>query len=281
MKTMRIFALLTVMILYNATAFGQSADFYKQQIEVCLSRNDGKNAQIMYDAWKELTKKTDVDVERRIAETAVGYIEFKEKKIAVQAIDIGTNVTYEMARLTCENSALGEFNNWRLPGPDESMFLFTERDKIGNFTPNSYWLGEYDGNARARASATIRTRTITSNGYTYTEVVSPRETGVVYSETQRLPTLNNAKREAGRSIYGFREGLPGPSNNFKTNTEYYCRGYTIWENGEISYGDVSTITTKAVQTMDFSNGNIIPLNDNTKNTGRFNVRCVRTIRETH
>ena len=66
MKTIKIFTFIVTLALFSIPTFGQNADFYKQQIEVCLSRGDCDKAQTMYDAWKELTKQQDPNIESRI-----------------------------------------------------------------------------------------------------------------------------------------------------------------------------------------------------------------------
>lgn len=59
--------MLFIIVLYSISSFGQqNADFYKQRIEECLSRGNCDDAQIMYDAWKEMTGTRDVEIESRI-----------------------------------------------------------------------------------------------------------------------------------------------------------------------------------------------------------------------
>lgn len=267
MKGLKITLAALFMILGCIKVLGQNADFYKQKIEDCLSRNDARNAQIMYDAWKELTKRTDADIERRIDETSTGYIEFADKKIAVQMTDIGVNVTYESALLMCKNSSKGGFYDWRLPGPNELMFLFTERSKIGNFDSGLYWVGYDQGVIPAESRHVVTHKRIETTQENTREIRVGQE-GFVYSETQISPTLENAERTGNG---GF------PHDNLKTNTKYYYRDYVRWIDGQLEYGDVRSYTTPAVKVLDFRDGNIVSLDDYIKNTGRFNVRCVRNL----
>lgn len=96
MKTIRIFIILVAMILCSITTFGQNADFYKQQIEVCLSKGDCDKAQIMYDAWRELSGRSDTSIEERIeaykktkdsANTLTEYVEINGVKWATRNVD--------------------------------------------------------------------------------------------------------------------------------------------------------------------------------------------------
>ena len=66
MKPIKLLIFCVVMALCHTAVFGQDASFYKQQIEECLSRGDCDKAQIMYDAWRELSGIRDADYERRI-----------------------------------------------------------------------------------------------------------------------------------------------------------------------------------------------------------------------
>jgi len=55
------------LISCSTTIFGQQdADFYKQRLEECLSKNDCDRAQIMYNGYKDAIDKADVNIEARI-----------------------------------------------------------------------------------------------------------------------------------------------------------------------------------------------------------------------
>jgi hypothetical protein len=170
-----------------------------------------------------------------------GYIELLDLGIAVQAADIGRNVTYETALLMCDNSTIGGFNNWRLPEPNELMSLFMQHPKIGNFTSGMYYGGV------SRIIAEIYRRHTYYNGEVITE--TPYEQGFVYSETSRMPSLNDSE---------ITDILP--SRNMKTNTTYYYRPYQRYYGENVAYGEVNayTMTAKAI---DFKDGNIISLDN--------------------
>ena len=62
-KKLICFALL---IIFSVVSFGQSADFYKQKTLECLSNNECEKAQIMYDSYKDLSKRNDAGIEAAI-----------------------------------------------------------------------------------------------------------------------------------------------------------------------------------------------------------------------
>lgn len=67
MKRRGVFGILVAILVCYTAVFAQDANFYKQQIEACLSRGDCDKAQTMYDSWKELSGARDTNIESRIA----------------------------------------------------------------------------------------------------------------------------------------------------------------------------------------------------------------------
>ena len=67
MRTIIKIAFFTMLISYSAAMFGQQKGaFEKDRIDECLSKGDCKDAQIMYNSYKDATGKTDVNIEARI-----------------------------------------------------------------------------------------------------------------------------------------------------------------------------------------------------------------------
>jgi len=75
MKNQKRVLLLFAAILVNvANLFGQTADYYKQKTQECITNNDCDNAQIMYDSYKDLSKQTDAELEAAIKKCIDGKI---------------------------------------------------------------------------------------------------------------------------------------------------------------------------------------------------------------
>lgn len=68
MKRRGVFGILVAILVCYTAVFAQDANFYKQQIEACLSRGDCDKAQTMYDSWKELSGARDTNIESRHVE---------------------------------------------------------------------------------------------------------------------------------------------------------------------------------------------------------------------
>lgn len=78
----------------------------------------------------------------------------------VQRYDLGC-VGWDSAKLLCENSTVGGYDDWRLPTIDELGVLYNNREYIGNFDLDArYW-----------------SSSVTSNNYYYMNF----RTGNVYS----------------------------------------------------------------------------------------------------
>lgn len=61
--------------------------------------------------------------------------------LMIQKEDLG-NGYWTTARSMCENSTLDEYTDWRLPTYNELMVLYNNREKIGNFSSETYWCSE-------------------------------------------------------------------------------------------------------------------------------------------
>ena len=61
----------------------------------------------------------------------------------VQTKDLSSEegLNWESANRLCENSNVGDFNDWRLPTIDELAMLYTNKDVIGGFDEINYWRG--------------------------------------------------------------------------------------------------------------------------------------------
>lgn len=61
----------------------------------------------------------------------------------VQTKDLSSEegLNWESANRLCENSNVGDFNDWRLPTIDELAMLYTNKDVIGGFDEINYWSG--------------------------------------------------------------------------------------------------------------------------------------------
>jgi hypothetical protein len=264
-----------VAILLGTTTFCAAQDdetsrMVLKSITEALLENDCDKAQRNYNIWKDLTGKTNADIEDEIKDCKTsggkaGYIELQIANIAVQTTDIGNQVSYETARLMCKNSIIGGFKDWRLPDENELMILFTEKNRIQNFVDDLYWVGDRNEIPLPRV---IHSYTKTINGRKYK--VYPIEDGYVYSENQMEPTVYNAKKTS--------DFPPYDKSTLKTNTTYYYLSYAIFEGGEINYyGTTKSYTTPAVKVINFNNGNITSLDDNTQKNAKHNCRCVRSL----
>jgi len=75
MKNQKRVLLLFAAILVNVTnLFGQTADYYKQKTQECITNHDCDKAQIMYDSYKDLSKQTDANLEAAIKKCIDGKI---------------------------------------------------------------------------------------------------------------------------------------------------------------------------------------------------------------
>ena len=67
------------------------------------------------------------------------YVILQDAGLMVQRYDLGC-VDWGSARLLCENSTVGGYNDWRLPTKDELGVLYNNREYIGNFDLDTcYW----------------------------------------------------------------------------------------------------------------------------------------------
>ena len=66
------------------------------------------------------------------------YVILQDAGLMVQRYDLGC-VDRDSARLLCENSTVGGYNDWRLPTSDELGVLYNNREYIGNFLDTDYW----------------------------------------------------------------------------------------------------------------------------------------------
>ena len=88
------------------------------------------------------------------------YVILEDAGIMVQRYDLGC-VGWDSAKLLCENSTVGGYDDWRLPTIDELGVLYNNREYIGNFDLDArYW-----------------SSSVTSNNYYYMNF----RTGNVYS----------------------------------------------------------------------------------------------------
>lgn len=65
-------------------------------------------------------------------------VELLSANLMVQKEDLGA-VDWNSAQLLCSNSAVAEFNDWRLPTKEELMTLYSNRNLIGGFSNERYW----------------------------------------------------------------------------------------------------------------------------------------------
>ncbi|GHT84308.1 hypothetical protein FACS18947_1580 [Bacteroidia bacterium] len=68
MKAYKLLIISTILLLCCTTLAAQNESGYLQEINTCLLQNDCRKAQIWYDAYKNLTGKTDAAIEKRIAD---------------------------------------------------------------------------------------------------------------------------------------------------------------------------------------------------------------------
>ena len=67
------------------------------------------------------------------------YVILQDAGLMVQRYDLG-DVDWNSAKLLCENSTVGGYNDWRLPTNDELGVLYNNREYIGNFDLDAdYW----------------------------------------------------------------------------------------------------------------------------------------------
>ena len=66
------------------------------------------------------------------------YVILQDAGLMVQRYDLG-DVNWKSAKLLCENSTVGGYNDWRLPTIDELGVLYNNREYIGNFDLDSYY----------------------------------------------------------------------------------------------------------------------------------------------
>ena len=74
------------------------------------------------------------------------YVVLQDAGLMVQKNDIG-KVGWSSAKLLCENSIVGGYNDWRLPTKEELGVLYTNREYIGNFELGGYWSSSTTGDA--------------------------------------------------------------------------------------------------------------------------------------
>ena len=70
------------------------------------------------------------------------YVDLDIAGIGVQKKDVGKGTQSAVSNM-CNNSILGNFNDWRLPTLDELYVLYNERNTIGGFSAERYWSSNY------------------------------------------------------------------------------------------------------------------------------------------
>lgn len=66
------------------------------------------------------------------------YVILQDAGLMVQRYDLG-DVGWDSAKLLCENSTVGGYDDWRLPTIDELGVLYNNREHIGNFDLDTYY----------------------------------------------------------------------------------------------------------------------------------------------
>ncbi len=57
----------------------------------------------------------------------------------VQTKDLGKNLDWSSANSLCNNSIVGDYDDWRLPTIDELATIYTKKEAIGGFEDTRYW----------------------------------------------------------------------------------------------------------------------------------------------
>lgn len=127
-RLISFFMLLALIASCCLPVFGQQdAVFYKQKAEECLSRGECDKAQIMYDAWKQVSNERDATLESRIMNcmntknpapvpdyVEISGIKWATRNIGVSGIfasrpeDYGGYFTFDDAQIACPPG-------WRVP----------------------------------------------------------------------------------------------------------------------------------------------------------------------
>lgn len=178
----------------------------------------------------------------------------------VQTKDLSSEegLNWESANRLCENSNVGDFNDWRLPTIDELAMLYTNKDVIGGFDEINYWSGTGESKnyyclnfntgkqslytkstelgVRAVRKSTvpvvgilpvtnITEESVTFNGSIMNEG-SPAytERGFVYSQSH-LPTVNDTKviSYTSKSFANYSAEVKG----LVIGEDYFIRAYAI------------------------------------------------------
>jgi hypothetical protein len=61
----------------------------------------------------------------------------------VQTKDLGQAISWSSANNLCDNSIVGDYDDWRLPTIDELTTIYTQKDVIGGFEKEEYWSSIY------------------------------------------------------------------------------------------------------------------------------------------
>ena len=80
----------------------------------------------------------EITVKARKGNSTEGIYELSSAGLMVQTEDLGA-VDWYSAKLLCENSTIGGFNDWRLPTKEELAKLYVNKEAIGGFVEERYW----------------------------------------------------------------------------------------------------------------------------------------------
>ena len=243
-----------------------TTDNYATLLVRSTTQGDGSVAELLVtvfgtgDGTNTANDNSDIDY------VMVGDLYVQTKDISDKTID------WESAKLLCENSTVGDFNDWRLPTIEELATIYNNKRAIGGFAESEddaiyYWSSSQSGNnvstlnfttgqqrlfvkssdcrVRAVRKATepevsilsvsdISEESVTFNGR-IDNAGSPRytERGFVYS-TSHMPTIDDVKvvSYTSQSFAEFKSEVKG----LLLSTTYYIRAYVLNEAG-IFYSD--------------------------------------------
>lgn len=122
MKTRELLIIAFVLSVFSASAFAQGDyDFYLQKARQLLAEGDCSRAEASYNTYKDMTKKTDKDIERRIRECKEGS-------------QSGNSAEVQLA----DGKYIGEMANGKPHG--KGKMLYKDDDSSGRVSYEGDWV---------------------------------------------------------------------------------------------------------------------------------------------
>ena len=132
MRTIIVFPIIVVLLLGTPLhAQDNTARRHIVSTFAAINKGDCREAQRSYNTWKKLSGETNAEIETMIRECYAmnpekdpEYENIPASSLMITKKPVATKITFDKAKLMCEELGLGGFDNWRLPTTNELFVIF-------------------------------------------------------------------------------------------------------------------------------------------------------------